>query len=148
MKTIKNYFTAHYFIQFKNEKFLIIEGAFIYFIAACMILAYGVLYHFNTVQIIPFILPLAFGFYMVMQKGVEDITDLQDHWRTQLRLLGDPRMAHVFNTDYDKRLEEILAEKFISVHGVKFENLVFVRLQKWQPIALVVLVLLVVWFYS
>ena len=148
MKTIRKYFIAHYFIRRENGKFLIMEGAFIYMLFACIVLTYGVLYHFNSLRIIPFILPFAFGVWQFLQKGIKDIEDLYPHWRTQLRLLKDPRMNQVFNTDYDKHLEAELAEKWFATYGENYKDLTFVKLQKWQPLALPIIAIIIVLLYS
>ncbi len=147
MEKFRKHFIAHWFFNI-NRKLLIMEGAFIYMALACMVLTWGVLNYYNSFMIIPYLIPFAFGFYQFMLPGIKDITELSNHWRTQLRLLKDPKMKHVFNTDYDKWLEKRLDEKFEEENGYKFEDLEFVAVQKWQPVGLVIAVLIVVLIYA
>jgi len=148
METIRKYFIARYFIRFENKKFLIMEGAFIYMLFACIVLTYGVLYHFNSFRIIPFMIPFTFGVWQFLRKGIKDIDDLYPHWQTQLMLLKDPKMNHVFNTDYDKHLESQLEKMWFEKYDEYYKDLKFVKLQKWQPVALPIIALIIVLLYK
>jgi hypothetical protein len=148
LNDLKKAFIAHYFYQFKNGKFLVFEGAFVYMLFACMVLSYGVIYHFNSFGLIPFLIPFSLGFYMFLQKGTSDINDLAPHWRTQLRALTDPRLGHKFNSQLDIWLEEHLENKWLETYGERFEDMEFVKLQKWLPIALPVLCVIVILLYA
>jgi hypothetical protein len=172
LNDLKKAFIAHYFYQIKNGKFLVFEGAFVYMIFACMVLSYGVIYHFNSFGLIPFLIPFALGFYMFIKdikidedsskfrrylarkinpyiiNKINDINELAPHWRTQLRALTDPRLGHLFNSQYDLWLEEHLDNKWLETYGERFEDRQEVKLNKCLPIALPVLCVIVILLYA
>jgi hypothetical protein len=172
LKHLRLSIISHYFIQMKNGKFLILEGMYIYMIFACMVMTYGTLFHYNTIQIIPFIMPFAFGFWQVVGKikidessrkwkvflarvlnplifsKITHIDELSGSWRTQLRLLRHPIMGHKFSSKYDIVLEQRLEMKFEEEYEIAFDDARLVNISKGIALVLVIACLMVVWFYK
>jgi hypothetical protein len=169
---IRKAILAHYFWQFKNGKFLMVEGLYMYMVVACMILTYGVLFHYNTIQIIPFMLPFLFGAYQIFGKikvkdnsgkikrffakilnpllfsKIKDIHELDGHWLTQLRMLKHPALWLQFNSEEDLRFEIELEQKFMQTYLIDFNDTEVVAGQKLISLILVLSCLLVVYFYT
>lgn len=169
---IRKAILAHYFIQFKNKKFLMIEGLFLYMVYSCMVLTYGVLYHYNTLQIIPFLLPFFFGAYQVFGKlkvkedsgkikkffakilnpllftKISDIHEMDGNWRTQLSMLKHPALWLQFNSLEDVRFEMELEQKFIETYNMDYDDARVIKGAKWISLFLVLACLFVIWFYN